>query len=378
MKKTNLIAVLRFLYSDKVRNYVNSVKVGMGHSGVEALIDDLKRLSTSDLLSVIDLRGKIDFASFEKAVQLFLNEPKDLSRESLENQTTIVTALGFERVYHLFTDKHFRGSGEEAVRNIFAAITPEQRRMAMADGLFHYYGELSDNSWENSPEIMEFLAGQFVEAVSHSFGADASPELIEYLTDGYALIIAYDKCASEKNTDYDLLAEVMDHASEIGIAEFLKNTENQLTVKTLQTTLFLKEKKTLVSVVKTVGCASPEIERNMLFNGILPEESVQLDFCFPQNFSMLMETFGAEKVESLFPDGYKKSCSNLWNWVLTDREPEKLDRNRCSGYEWSFVLADDKLCTQYINQGGKLYKEDILMLLGYGKDNLIKLYREKK
>lgn len=69
MKKTNLIAVLRFLYSDKVRNYVNSVKVGMGHSGVEALIDDLKRLSTSDLLSVIDLRGKIDFASFEKAVQ---------------------------------------------------------------------------------------------------------------------------------------------------------------------------------------------------------------------------------------------------------------------------------------------------------------------
>ena len=378
MKKTDLFAVLRFLCFYKMRNYVNSVNVGMGHNGVEALINDLKRLSTSDLLSVINLRGKIDVGSFEKAVELFLNEPKDLSRESLDNQKTIVTALGFDRVYHLFTDKHFRGSGVEAVRSIFAASTPEQRRMAMSEGLFRYYGELSDNSWESSPEIMEFLAGCFVEAISHSFGTHASPELIEYLADGYALNIAYDECAGKKNTDYGLLAEVMDYASETGIAEFLKDTENQLTVKTLQTTLFLKEKKTLVSVVKAVGCASPDIERNMLFNGILPEESVQLDFCFPQNFSMLMETFGAEKVISLFPDGYKKSCSNLWNWVLTDREPEKFNRNRCSDYEWKFVLADDKLCIRYINQGGKLYKEDILMLLSYGKDNLIKLYREKK
>lgn len=378
MKKTNVIAVLRFLCSQKVRNYVNSVKAGMGDNGVAALINDLKRLSTSDMLSVIDLRGKIDVGSFEQAVELFLQEPKDLSRESLEDLKTIVTALGFDRVYHLFTDKHFRGSGVEAVRNIFAALTPEQRQMSMAHGLFRYYGELSDSSWENSPEIMEFLANRFVVAVSLVQNTDVSPELIEYLTDGYALNIAYNKCVSERDTEYGLLAEVMDYASEIGVASFLKDEEINLELKQLQTTLFLKEKKTLVSVIKAVGCASPEIERNMLFNRILPEESVQLDFCFPQNFSMLMETFGAEKVKSLFPDGYKKSCPSLWNWVLTDREPEKVDRNKCSGYEWSFLLADDKLCSRYISEGGELYQEDILTLLGYGKDNLIKLYREKK
>lgn len=379
MNSTNFFRMVHFL---QARNFVSSVFFGMGAAGVENLIRDLNRLSTGDMLSMIKMRSKLSDQAFADAVKLFLRSSENLSQASTKQQRDIVMSLGLQSVYKMFAD-------ENSVKEIFAQASKGERNTHLLDGLISYYQEMvKPERWKSSPEVMEFLADAFVNYPSiHAYAM--SPKLTTFVVDCYGLEIAASPDYTKAHEyDFSRFINALDYASEQGIVDFFTNSPVRITLKMdkLQNLLLIQNKATLQTVVATVGCSSADVERNLLFNGGLPESSIKKNFCFPQNFTMLMDSFDKSKHESfsksiaeLFPEDYKRKYQYLWEWVLTNRLPaEAIKHEKCSEFEWSFLLADDKLCRHYIAQNGEFTDQDIATLLQLGKDNIIHEYRNKK
>lgn len=386
MNSTNFFKMVNFL---QARNFVSSVFFGMGADGVEKLIRDLNRLSTSDMLSMIKMRSKLSDQAFADAVKLFLDSSENLSQATAKQQRDIVMSLGLQSVYKMFSD-------ESSVKEIFAQASGSERETHLLCGLIQYYQEMvKPEEWKSSPEVMEFLADKFVKYPNSCVNA-MSPKLVTFVVDVYGLeIAASPDYTNAREHDFSKLIKALDYASEEGIVDFFTNSWVRIALRMdkLQNLLLIQNKATLQTVVATVGCSSANVERNLLFNGCLPESSIRKNFCFPQNFTMLMDSFDKSKHESfsklmagfektsiaeLFPEDYKRKYEYLWEWVLTNRLPaEAIKREKCSEFEWSFLLADDKLCRHYIAQNGEFTDQDIATLLQLGKDNIIHEYRNK-
>jgi len=351
---------LQYHLRDCKQNVVKATVLKMGAEGVQNLLKRLEKLTAEEMFTVLHLQ-RFGVKLTPHITEAFLKSGTNLGNKRLEVQQVIVRRLGLCNLYQMFHGVE----GRKAIDRLFDISSQDSRQ-----GTMLYYGE-HEEYWNDMPAQVRYDLALYL---PYSDLSKKNVRLLECLTDTYGLRLAYDADMRDKNRTWLRTRELLPYVTEKALKNFLEALP-PVEVAQVQWLLFWQKRELLPVAVAVSGCCDAKIEGYLIACGALPEEAVKRNFCFPQNFSVLMEKWGAEKMLRLLPDGWKREYTELVEWITMYDQPQNLKFDEDIPYPpKKFLLADDRLCLCYIDAGGKLSSKDIDKMMEFGKYDWVARY----